>query len=127
MTTRTLVVLSSALEMATGVLLIAIPGLAGRALLGQDLSNAGIVMGRLAGLGLFSLGISCWPGQDDVAPRAARALFVYNLLAALYFGYLRLGAGFVSYLLWPVCILHAVLAILLVLPNKQQTRPGYLR
>jgi hypothetical protein len=126
MTTRTLVALSAGIEMATGVALIAVPGFVGRALLGQELSGAGIAVARVAGIGLLSLGLACWPGQNDGTPHAARALFVYNLLAALYLGYLRVGGGFVSYLLWPASALHAVLTILLAVQNKRGTRPGYL-
>jgi hypothetical protein len=126
MTARTLVVLSSAIEMATGLALIARPAFVGRALLGTDLSAPGIAVARVAGLGLFSLGLACWPGQHDITPQTARALLIYNLLAALYLGYLRVGGGFVSYLLWPASILHAVLTILLAVQNKRGSRPGYL-
>lgn len=126
MRTRVLVVLSVGIEIATGVALIAVPGFAGRALLGADLPAAGIAVARLAGLGLFSLGIACWPGGNETTPQAARALFIYNLLAALYLGYLRAGAGFVSYLLWPACVLHALLTILLAIQHKRETRPEYL-
>jgi hypothetical protein len=118
MTTRTLVVLSSATEMATGLALIALPGLVARALLGADLSAPGIAVARVAGLGL--------PGQHDITPHTIRALFIYNLLAALYLGYLRVGGGFVSYLLWPACVLHAVLTILFAVQNRRGVRPGYL-
>jgi hypothetical protein len=126
MTTRTLVVLSAAIEMATGAALIVDPSFVGRALLGQDLSGAGVAVARVAGLGLLSLGLACWPGNADITPHTERALFVYNLLAALYLGYLRIGGGFVSYLLWPASILHAVLTILLAVQHKRGTRPGYL-
>jgi hypothetical protein len=117
--------LSACLEMATGIFLVAAPGLIGRALLGVDLSAAGIAVARIAGLGLLSLGLACWPGRMDVTPHAARALLIYNLLAALYLGYLRVGAGFVSYLLWPACVLHSLLTILLAIQHKRETRPEY--
>jgi hypothetical protein len=126
MTTRILAMLSAAIEMATGIALIAVPGFVGRALLGQDLSGAGIAVARVAGLGLLSLGLACWPGRNDATPHVLRGLLTYNLLAALYLGYLRIGAGFVSYLLWPACALHAVLTILLVIQHKREIRPDYL-
>jgi hypothetical protein len=119
MTIRTLVVVSAAIEMATGIALFAMPGFVARALLGTDLSLPGIAVARLAGLGLFSLGMACWPGNDDITPHQVRALFVYNLLAAVYLGYLRVGAGFVSYLLWPACVLHALLTVLLAVQHKR--------
>jgi hypothetical protein len=42
------------------------------------------------------------------------ALLAYNLITALYLGYLKFAAGFVSALLWPIFVLHAVIALLLV-------------
>jgi hypothetical protein len=120
MTTSTLVRLSAVIEAATGVALIAAPDLVARVLLGPGLSDSGVAVGRVAGFGLLSLGLACWPTADDATPSAVRALFTYNLLAALYLGYLRVGGGFVSYLLWPACALHALLAILLARPAYER-------
>ena len=102
--------------MATGIALLAAPDLIARVLLGVGLSESGIAVARLAGIGLFSLGVAGWAGGDQVTPPATRALFLYNLLAALYLGYLRVAGGFVSYLLWPACVFHAVLAVLMARP-----------
>jgi drug/metabolite transporter (DMT)-like permease len=113
MTTSKLVMVSAAIEVATGAALIAVPALVGRVLLDADLSDSGVAVARLTGIALLCLGLACWPAQP-----AIRALFTYNLLAAVYLGYLRVGGGFVSYLLWPACALHAVIALLLA-------RPGY--
>ena len=117
-----LVALSSAIEAATGVALIADPTFVVRVLLGAGLSGAGIAVGRVGGLGLLSLGLACWPGGDDATAQATRALFTYNLLAAVYLGYLRVGGGFDSYLLWPACALHALLAVLLARPVYEGVR-----
>jgi hypothetical protein len=122
MNTTTLVKLSSTIEAATGVALIAFPDLVARMLLGAGLSGSGIAFARVAGFGLLSLATSCWPDGDDSSPQATRALCVYNLLAGLYLGYLRVGGGFVSYLLWPACALHALLAILLMRPAYEVVR-----
>jgi hypothetical protein len=126
MTTRTLITLSAAIEFATGAALIVVPAFIGRAVLGVDLSGTGVAVARVAGLGLLSLGLACWPSRNDANPHATRALFIYNLLAAFYLGYLRAGAGFVSYLLWPACALHAMLTILLIIQHKREARPEYL-
>jgi hypothetical protein len=114
MTTRTLVKVSAAIEAATGLALIAAPELVAHVLLGAGLSASGIAVARVAGFGLLSLGLACWPGAAGDTPQVTRALLIYNLLAALYLGYLRVGGVFVSYLLWPACVLHALLAILFV-------------
>jgi len=116
MTTRTLVMLSAGLEAATGLALIAVPEFVARLLLGASLSDSGIAVGRVAGFALLSLGVACWPGGDDPTAHVTWALFTYNLLAGLYLGYLRVGGGFVSYLLWPACLVHLLLALLLARP-----------
>jgi hypothetical protein len=116
MKTRTTMSLSSAIEIATGLALIAVPEMVARLLLGNELPDTGVAVARLAGCGLFSLGLACWPDSENVSPQATRALFIYNLLAGLYLGYLRVGGGFVGYLLWPACALHIVLALPLASP-----------
>jgi hypothetical protein len=115
------VMLSAGIEVATGVALIAAPSFVGRALLGADLLNAGVAVARVAGLGLLSLGVACWPGRSETTPQIERALFIYNFFTAFYLGYLRVGAGFVSYLLWPACVLHGLLAVWLAIQHKRET------
>lgn len=122
MKTRTLESLSSAIEIATGLALLVVPELVARVLLGAGLSDSGIAVARLAGCGLLALGLACWPGRIEPTSQATRALFTYNLLAGLYLGYLRAGGGFVSFLLWPACVLHVVLAILLARPAYRTFR-----
>src|SRR5664279_534860 len=120
MNTRTTMLLSSlvssAIEIATGLALIAIPDLVARLLLGAELSHSGVAVARLAGCGLLALGLACWPSGCHLTPQATCALFAYNLLAGLYLGYLRVGGGFTGFLLWPASALHVVLAILLARP-----------
>ena len=116
MKTRTLEWISSAIEIATGVALIVLPDVVGRVLLGTTLAESGIAVGRLAGCGLLSLGLACLPSDEEPTRRATWALFVYNLLAGLYLGYLRLGGGFTGFLLWPASALHVLFAILLARP-----------
>jgi hypothetical protein len=123
---RVVVMLSAGIEMATGVALIAAPSFVGHVLLGADLLNAGAAVARVAGLGLLSLGVACWPGGSDRTPQVERALFLYNLFTALYLGYLRIGAGFVSYLLWPACVVHALLAVLLAIQHRREIRSHHV-
>jgi hypothetical protein len=111
MKTRTLVLVSCALEGATGLALIASPGLVVRLLLGAGLCVGGIAVGRVGGFGLLSLALACWPNRNVVITQATVSLFVYNLLAATYLCYLGLK-GSIGYLLWPACALHALLALL---------------
>ncbi len=116
MTTKTVVLLSSAIEEVTGVALIAVPVLVGHLLLGVELPGSGVAVARVAGFGLLALGIGCWPRSNAATGQGVRALFTYNLLAGLFLGYLRGGGAFSSFLLWPACALHLILALLLARP-----------
>jgi len=116
MATRTFVRVSAGIEAATGVALIANPALVVQILLGADLAGSGVAIGRVGGFGLLSLGLACWPNGDAVTVRATWVLFLYNLLASLYLGYLRVGGEFSGYVLWLAVGLHAVLALLLARP-----------
>lgn len=116
MSTRALTKASAAIELGTAGALIIVPDIVAHLLLGSELSGGGIAVARVAGLALLALGLACWPGGEEAARQAARALFVYNLLAGIYLGYLRVGGGFVGYLLWPACVLHIVLGLLLARP-----------
>jgi hypothetical protein len=109
--------LSAAMQGATGLSLIVFPGAIGRLLLGAGLADSAIAVARLAGIALLCLGLACWPSGDDATQPTVRALFSYNLLAALYLGYLRLSGGFVGYLLLPAIVVHALLAFLLLRPT----------
>jgi len=116
MNTRRILALSSAIEFATGIALLAVPDLVARVLLGTALSDSGIAVARLAGCGLLSLGLACWQTADVVSPQATRALFVYNTLAGMYLGYLRVSGSFTGPLLLPACVLHLAVGLLLALP-----------
>ena len=116
MTTRTVILFSSAIEAATGVALIAVPVVVGRLLLGIELPGSGIAVARVAGFGLLALGVGCWPKGDAATGQSIRALFIYNLLAGLFLGYLRVGGGFSGFLLWPASVVHVILALLLARP-----------
>jgi hypothetical protein len=118
MTTRTLVMLSAALEVVGGAAFIAVPDLVATALLGSGISDIDRLGIRFTGIVLISLGLAWWPREEIVTPPVISTLFTFNLFAALYFGYLRVGGGFVGELLWPACALHALLALLL-------SRPAY--
>jgi hypothetical protein len=107
---------SSSIELATGLALIAVPNLVASVLLSAELSTAGEAVGRVGGLALLSLALACWPGGQSALPQPVRALFIYNLMAACYLGYLRISGEFSSFLLLPACGLHGLLAVLVANP-----------
>jgi hypothetical protein len=119
---RTLAMMSAVIETTTGIVLIANPSFVVHLLIGTALSDGGIAIGRVGGFGLLSLGMACWPNGRVANVQAISALFTYNLLAALYIGFLGIVGGFAGYLLWPACVLHALLAFLLARPAYQAVR-----
>ena len=107
--------LTAVIEAATGLALIAVPAVVVRVLFGADISGASIAVGRVAGCGLLSLGLACWPDRGRTGnTAAARAMLTYNVLATLYFLRLGIGGEWVGPLLWPVAALHGILSLLLV-------------
>ncbi len=104
------------IETATGLALMAMPSVVVRLLLRGELAGASIPLGRVAGFGLLSLGIACWPPRHPagkIVPALA-AMLTYNVLVTLYLLFLGLGSEWVGTLLWPAVALHGVLSLLLV-------------
>ncbi len=98
-----LLALAAVGEAATGLVLLVYPPIVVRLLFGADIAGAGMVMSRIAGIGLIALGIACWPSRDTRG-RAAWALcgmLNYSSLAALYLAYLGIGGEWAGRLLWP--------------------------
>ena len=124
--TRMLETIAAAVEVTAGSALIINPNLVVHLLIGASLSSGGVAVGRVGGFGLLSLGLACWPSGAVVTARATGALFTYNLLSSLYIAYLSVVGGFVGYLLWPACALHAFLALLLVRPAYIAVRAEWL-
>jgi hypothetical protein len=126
MTITRLLALAAILEAATGLALIIDPSVVARLLLGDDLTGAGPALGRVAGCGLLSLGLACWPRSAvlrGMSP-AFRAMLTYNLLVTVYLLYLGISSEAVGRLLWPAVAIHACLTLFLVrawLKERQTT------
>jgi hypothetical protein len=121
--------LAAIIETSTGLALIAMPRAVVRLLLGGEILGVSIPLGRVAGFGLLSLGVACWPGRDPAgnATSALRAMLTYNSLATIYLLSLGVGAEWVGPLLWPAVVLHAamtVLCITFLLKRPSQTEKG---
>jgi uncharacterized protein YjeT (DUF2065 family) len=112
MMNKVLLAVASTLEAVTGIGLIIAPSML-RFLLGADVSSASLAIARIAGFGLLSLGIACWPRVERSVPRL-RAMLIYNLLVTIYLAYLRFGNESVGTLLLPAFAVHVVLAILFI-------------
>ena len=84
----------------------AFPSAVGRLLLNAELSGAAIVTARIAGIGLLSLGLACWPNSETTRS-ASRGMLVYNLLVTLYLASLGIRGEWTGILLWPAVLFHA--------------------
>ena len=112
MMNKVLLAVAATLEAVTGLSLVIAPRIV-RFLLGTDISGAALVIARMGGFGLLSLGVACWPRTEATIPRL-RAMLIYNLLVTAYLGYLRFGSQSVGKFLLPALVVHAVLAILFI-------------
>ncbi|HEV3163709.1 MAG TPA: hypothetical protein VGZ22_06685 [Isosphaeraceae bacterium] len=113
---RILLIVTAFIEVATGLALAAWPSVPVALLLGSSLETpAGIIVARLAGAALLSLGVACWLARCDEQSRSTTglvaALLLYNAAAASLLVFARLGLGLDGILLWPGVALHAVLAV----------------
>src|SRR5208283_2173938 len=104
--------LAALAEAGTGVILLAWPQIVVRLLFAAEISGAGVIMSRLAGIALIGLGVACWPGND--ALRAFWGMVTYSTLAMLYLIVVGLRGEAVGLLLWPGVVVYAILVVLLV-------------
>ena len=113
---KTLLIVTAVLETATGLGLVLAPALTVLMLFEAPLdAPAGLMIGRVAGAALLSLGLACWLAQHDEQSRVAQglvtAMLFYNTTAVMAFVYAGIGLGLSGSGLWPAVLLHTVLAV----------------
>ena len=126
---KNLLIISAAIEVATGVALLAAPSAIVGVLVGGPLdSSAALAVGRVGGAALLSLGTVCWFASRDPHSRAASgvvaAMLFYNVVAAAILTYARLVAGLTGIGLLPAIVLHAALGGWCVAVVLHQARPS---
>ncbi len=104
---KSVLALAAAIEAATGVALLIVPSLVGQWLFGVELSGMALLVARMAGIALVSLGVACWPGTP------LGGMLTYNAAATLYLACVGFAGGSTGILLWPAVALHATLTVLL--------------
>jgi hypothetical protein len=105
--TRKVLALAAVAEIATGAALLIAPSRVGELLIGTALAGPAVIVARVAGLALVSLGLACWP----LTPLLG--MLTYSVLTTLYLGCKGLDGEATGPLLWPAVGLHVVFSVLL--------------
>lgn len=101
-------------EAVTGLSLLVAPSLVAGLLLGAEPMGIALVISRVAGIALISLGIACWPNRDARASdKPCIGLLIYSSLTALVLAQFGIAGPTSGILLWPVILLHFIFAVLL--------------
>lgn len=119
---KALLAVAAAGEAVTGFALLAYPPIVVRLLFGVEIAGAGILMSRVAGMGLIGLGVACWPNGSTRRP--LHGMLTYGALVTLYLVYLGVRAEAVGPLLWPAIAGHAILIVLLIRARSRERATG---
>lgn len=123
---KKLLVLTSVLETLLGIFLIIDPTPVIRLLLGTESTSIVQTISRLTGIVYICFGAACYPveltqGKFIKVP-SVRAMLLYNLLAAVYLGYLKFAEKLTGELLLPAVILHFLITICFLYLIKKQSK-----
>jgi hypothetical protein len=113
---KKLLIVTALAETPIGLLLLFSPALVVSFLLDASLdAPAALVVARVAGAALLSLGCACWLARNDGPNPAVRglvaAMLLYNSVAVAVLASAGAGARLVGVLTWPAVALHAVLTV----------------
>lgn len=114
-TVKLLLIVTAVIEAGAGLALVISPALFVSLLLGTPLDSASaVVVCRITGAALLSLGVACWLAHGDGQSRAARGLvagmLLYNAAVAGFLIEARIGSGLAGIALWPGVVLHTAMA-----------------
>ena len=113
---KALLTTTAIVEVAVGIPLVAVPAWLAPILLGATLDgSAGLVVARIAGSALVSLGVVCWYGRRDSQSRPAvgivAGMLFYNIAAGVLLASARFWLGMSGMGLLPAAALHIALAV----------------
>ena len=104
------------LEIVVGMLLLTAPEILVRCLFAATPEGVGAILARFAGVGLFALGVASLPTEvTGSQSRAVLGLFLFNFVVAILLAWVGIVTTFRGVLLWPVVVLHTVIAAALLL------------
>jgi len=113
---KNFLIVTGIFEAVTGILLLISPSLPVSILFDSPVDNpVGLLIGRLAGAALLSLGVACWLVRNDEKSGATTgiviAMLVYNVVALALLTYAGLIVHLSGVGLWPAVFIHVVLTI----------------
>ena len=116
MSTRSLLIVTALIEAGTGIALLGAPSLIVERLLGTGLSSSqSLVLGRVAGAALISIGVACWLARKaergDARTGLVTGMLIYNVAVPVLLIYALIASGMYGIALFPAGILHLMLAI----------------
>ena len=112
---KKLLIATAVLEVATGASLLTAPSFIARLLLGAGLeSPVAVLLGKVAGAALLSIGLACWVDRN----RSGRGplglvtgLAAYNAMGAVLLARGAIVDGMDGVAIWPACAVHLALLI----------------
>jgi hypothetical protein len=115
MQTRWLLIVTACVEAGTGLCLLVLPDVPIALLLGLTwAAPEALLVGRVAGAALLSIGIASWLARNDQRTAAQLGLLAgilcYDVVAAVLLGVAGLALNMAGLALWPAVGLHASLA-----------------
>ncbi|MDR4492873.1 MAG: hypothetical protein AB7P17_15810 [Nitrospirales bacterium] len=84
-------------------------------LLGDGLGSTGVVLARILGIGLLSVGLAGWESQGQVVHLAPQAgLCIYNVGTAIVLAVFGAYGEMNGILLWPAAVLHGLIGAMML-------------
>ena len=110
-----LLMVAAMVESLAGLALILVPGAAAALLLGAEPDSVGLMIGRVGGFGLLSLGIACWGARTDKGGAARTgtlaAITLYNFGAGILLAVFAATGKAQGIAVWGAAVLHLLLAL----------------
>ncbi len=111
---RKIIEVAAWFEVAVGISFLAALNVQAHALFGDMPDGRGVVFAHFAGIALIGLGIACLPSSGSLSQRnPVRGLCIFNAATAIFFAWVASGTSFRGYILWPIVVVHSMIAILL--------------
>jgi hypothetical protein len=116
MARKYLLIVTAVGEGGTGLLLLFLPTFLLALLLGvEQAAPEALVVARIAGAALVTIGVACWLARNDHGGRAQQGMLagvlIYDVGAAGVLAYAGLVLSMAGIALWPAVVLHTALGV----------------